>query len=172
MRKFTIALLTGGLLMSAAAGASAQDLATAVPVPKSEFMVFADKGATLSPTALATIRGVAQQAKSARQVTLTGRAEDAVEGAAVFQAGSRADGGDRPPVNDNAPVRDQGLGAQAYDRVPCHQVTGHRMRLPPPVDSPGRCRAQPDDGTTIRSRTRRNAALASRSTFCSSTVVS
>ena len=77
MRKFTIALLTGGLFRSAAAAVSAQDLATAVPVPKSEFMVFADKGATLSPTALATIRGVAQEAKSARQVTLTGRAEDA-----------------------------------------------------------------------------------------------
>ena len=106
------------------------------------------------------------------QNKMTGRAEDAVEGPALFQVGSRADGGDRALVNDNPPVRDQGLGAQAYDRVPRYQVTGHRMVTSPPAGSPGRCRAHADDGTTIRSSTRRNAALASRSTFCSSTVVS
>jgi hypothetical protein len=76
MRKFTIALLTGGLVMGSAAAASAQDLATAVPTSKSEFMVFADRGAALSPTALAIIRNAASEAKSARQVTLTGRSED------------------------------------------------------------------------------------------------
>ena len=72
MRKFTIALLTGGLIVGTAAAASAQDLASAVPAPRGEFMVFSDSGAVLSPTALATIRSAANDARSARQVTLSG----------------------------------------------------------------------------------------------------
>jgi hypothetical protein len=86
-------------------------------------MVFADKGATLSPTALATIRGVAQEAKSARQVTLIGRAEDAarVKDALVKQgvpaqaivvqreARAAAQGGRRSERSGRSTRRDQDL---------------------------------------------------------------
>ena len=76
MRKYTLALLAGSLLIGAAGMATAQDLATAVAPSKSEFMVFTEKGShALSPTAIATIRGAVNDARSARQVTLTGSAE-------------------------------------------------------------------------------------------------
>ena len=58
MRKYTLALLAGSLLMGAAGVATAQDLATATVPSKSDFMVFTEKGShALSPTAIATIRG-------------------------------------------------------------------------------------------------------------------
>jgi hypothetical protein len=73
MRKYTLALVAGGLLMGAAGMASAQELATSVAAPKSEFMVFTEKGShALSPTAISTLRGAASEARSAHQVTLTG----------------------------------------------------------------------------------------------------
>jgi hypothetical protein len=63
--------------MGAASVASAQDLATAVPSPKSEFMVFTEKGShALSPTAIATIRSAVSETRGAHQVTLTGSAEN------------------------------------------------------------------------------------------------
>ena len=81
MRKYTLALLAGGLLMGVAGAATAQDLAMAVPSPKSEFMIFTEKGShALSPTALSTIRSAVSEARNARQVTLTGGPEN---GAAV-----------------------------------------------------------------------------------------
>jgi hypothetical protein len=77
MRKYTLALVAGSLLMGAAGVASAQDLATAVVPSKSEFMVFTEKGShALSPTAMATIRNAVGEARSARQVTLTGSPEN------------------------------------------------------------------------------------------------
>ena len=88
MRKYTLALLAGGLLMGVAGAATAQELATAVPSPKSEFMVFTEKGShTLSPTAMATIRSAVTDARSARQVTVTGSPENvaAVKGELVRQ---------------------------------------------------------------------------------------
>jgi len=73
MRKHTLALVAGGLLMGAAGVASAQELATAVAAPKSELMVFTEKGShALSPTAIITIRSAVSEARSAHQVTLTG----------------------------------------------------------------------------------------------------
>jgi hypothetical protein len=74
--------------MGAASVASAQDLATAVPSPKSEFMVFTEQGNhALSPTAIATIRSAVNDARGARQVTLTGSAENvaAVKGELMRQ---------------------------------------------------------------------------------------
>ena len=72
MRKYTLALVAGSLLMGAAGVASAQDLATAVAPSKSEFMVFTEKGShALSPTAIATIRSAVNDARGSR-VTLTG----------------------------------------------------------------------------------------------------
>ena len=77
MRKFTLALVAGGLLMGAAGVAAAQELATAVAAPKSEFMVFTEKGShALSPTAMSTIRNAVSDARSAHQVTLTGSPEN------------------------------------------------------------------------------------------------
>ena len=77
MRKYTLALLAGGLLMGVAGAATAQDLAMAVPSPKSEFMIFTEKGShALSPTALSTIRSAVSEARNARQVTLTGSPEN------------------------------------------------------------------------------------------------
>ena len=77
MRKYTLALLAGSLLIGAAGMATAQDLATAVAPSKSEFMVFTEKGShALSPTALSTIRSAVSEARNARQVTLTGGPEN------------------------------------------------------------------------------------------------
>ena len=77
MRKYTLALLAGSLLVGAAGMATAQDLATAATPSKSEFMVFTEKGShALSPTAIATIRSAMNDARSARQVTLTGSPEN------------------------------------------------------------------------------------------------
>lgn len=78
MKKIGMAIVAGGLLMGTAVTAMAQDVAALVPPPKSEFMVFADRGSHgLSPTAVSTIRAAANNAGTARQVTLIGRGEDA-----------------------------------------------------------------------------------------------
>jgi NAD(P)H-flavin reductase len=92
MRKYTLApvaaLVAGSLLVGVAGVASAQDLATATVPSKSEFMVFTEKGShALSPTALATIRSAVTDARSARQVTVTGSPENvaAVKGELMRQ---------------------------------------------------------------------------------------
>jgi len=67
-----MAIVAGGLI---ATGAMAQtQLATAVPTPQREVLVFADKGGHLSPTAVSTVRTAAAEAPS--RVTLVGRPED------------------------------------------------------------------------------------------------
>ena len=88
MRKYTLALVTGSLLMGTAGVASAQDLATAAVPSKSEFMVFTEQGShALSPTAIATIRSAVNDARGARRVTLTGSTENvaAVKGELMRQ---------------------------------------------------------------------------------------
>ena len=76
MRKYTLALVAGSLVMGVAGVASAQDLASAVAPSKSEFMVFTEQGShALSPTAIATIRSAVNDARGAR-VTLTGSPEN------------------------------------------------------------------------------------------------
>jgi len=76
MRKLGIAIMATGLLMGMTAAASAQNMASATPAPAKEFVVFADKGSTLSPTAASVVRTAATEASSARKVTLIGRAEN------------------------------------------------------------------------------------------------
>jgi hypothetical protein len=77
MRNLGVAILAVGLLAGTAGVATAQNLASAVPAPRSEFVVFAEKGSsTLSPTATATVRAAASEAGSATQITLVGRAEN------------------------------------------------------------------------------------------------
>ena len=67
---YGMAVLAGSLL---ATGAMAQtQIASAVPTPKRDVLVFADKGGQLSPTAQSTVRTVAAEAKSS-PVTLVGR---------------------------------------------------------------------------------------------------
>ncbi len=70
-------ILSGGLIVGGAVTVSAQDLAMAVPGPKSEFVVFANKdGRTLSPTALQTVSMAAEEARAGNKVTLVGRGEE------------------------------------------------------------------------------------------------
>jgi len=76
MRNLGMAILAGGLLVGAAGVATAQNLASAVPAPAKEYIVFADRGSALSPIAAATVRSAASEASSARQVILIGRAEN------------------------------------------------------------------------------------------------
>ncbi|WP_428668708.1 hypothetical protein [Reyranella sp.] len=76
MRNLGMAILAGGLLVGMAGAATAQNIASAVPAPKKDFVVFADRGTALSPTAAATVRNAASEASTARQVTLIGRAEN------------------------------------------------------------------------------------------------
>jgi hypothetical protein len=74
MRYYGIAILVGGLLAAGAATAQT-NIAAAVPAPKSEMVVFADKGQALSATALDTVRAVAGNVGSAQRITLVGRPE-------------------------------------------------------------------------------------------------
>ncbi len=76
MRNLSMAILAGGLLVGMTGVATAQNVASAVPGPKNEFVVFADKGSVLSPTAAATVRTAASEASTAPQITLIGRPEN------------------------------------------------------------------------------------------------
>lgn len=76
MRNLGMVILAGGLLVGTAGVATAQNIATAVPAPTKDFVVFADRGSALSPTAAAMVRGAASEASGARQVTLIGRPEN------------------------------------------------------------------------------------------------
>ena len=76
MRNLGMVILAGGLLVGTAGVAAAQNMASAVPAPTNEYVVFADRGHALSPIAAATVRTVASEASGARQVTLIGRAEN------------------------------------------------------------------------------------------------
>jgi hypothetical protein len=67
-----MALLAGGLI---ATGAMAQtQMASAVPAPQRDVLVFADKSGQLSPTAVSTVRSAA--AEAGPRVTLVGRPEN------------------------------------------------------------------------------------------------
>ena len=67
-----MAVLMGGLI---ATGALAQtQMASAVPAPQRDVVVFADKGGRLSPTAASAVRSVADAGVS--RVTLVGRPEN------------------------------------------------------------------------------------------------
>lgn len=76
MRNLGMAILAGGLLVGSVGFAAAQNMASAVPAPKSDYVVFADRGSALSPTAAATVRAVASEASAAPKVMLIGRPEN------------------------------------------------------------------------------------------------
>lgn len=68
----SMAVLVGGLI---ATGAMAQtQVASAVPAPQRDVMVFTEKGGQLSPTATSTVHRIAAEAKTSH-VTLIGRPE-------------------------------------------------------------------------------------------------
>ena len=77
MRKHILGLMAGGLLMSVAGVAAAQDVAvaTTAPIakPNGNLVVFTENGDhVLSSTALTTIRAAADKARDGRIVTLSG----------------------------------------------------------------------------------------------------
>ena len=67
-----MAVLVGGLIATSAMAQT--QMASAVPAPQRDVMVFTEKGGQLSPTAASTVHTVAAEAK-ASQVTLIGRPE-------------------------------------------------------------------------------------------------
>lgn len=79
MRNLGMAILAGGIAIGTAGAAMAQNVATAVPAPAKEYVVFADRGHSLSPTATATVHNAAMEASDARKIILTGRAENVAQ---------------------------------------------------------------------------------------------
>ena len=81
-----MAVLVGGLIATSAIAQT--QMASAVPVPQRDVLVFTEKGGQLSPTAASTVRKIAGEAK-ASHVTLVGPPESvasvkaALEGAGV-----------------------------------------------------------------------------------------
>ena len=65
-----MAVVIGGLIATSAMAQT--QLASAVPAPQREVLVFTEKGGQLSPTAASTVHTIAAEAKASR-VTLVGR---------------------------------------------------------------------------------------------------
>ncbi len=85
-----MALFVGGLIATSAL-AQAQtaqiQMASAVPAPQRDMLVFTEKSGQLSPTAASTVRKIAAEAKTSH-ITLVGRPENvAPVKAALEQAG-------------------------------------------------------------------------------------
>jgi hypothetical protein len=66
-------LVFAGILAGAAGEAAAQSTNVAYGAPRTDYVVFLDRGATLSPVATDTVRMAAEAAKSARTINLVGR---------------------------------------------------------------------------------------------------
>jgi len=80
-----MAVLVGGLIATSALAQT--QMASAVPAPQREVLVFTEKGGALSPTAASTVHKIAAEAKVSR-VTLVGRPESvAPVKAALEQSG-------------------------------------------------------------------------------------
>jgi hypothetical protein len=80
-----IAVIVGGLIATSAMAQT--QMASAVPAPQREVLVFTEKGGQLSPTAASTVHKIAAEAR-ASHVTLVGRADSvAPVKAALEQAG-------------------------------------------------------------------------------------
>jgi hypothetical protein len=78
MQKYGIAaVLIGGLFVAPMAMAQTTQLAYATGEPRSEYMVFLDKGNQVSDVAQITVRKAADAAKAGKTVHLVGRGEQA-----------------------------------------------------------------------------------------------
>jgi hypothetical protein len=111
-----MAVLFGGLI---AASAMAQtQLASAVPAPQRDVMVFTEKGGQLSPTAASAVRQIADVARTSH-VTLVGRPENvAPVKAALEKAGVPADAiAVEQAASTNLPRPSDGLSQPADRRV-------------------------------------------------------
>ncbi len=118
-------MLTKGIALSVLAvsligtNALAQtQMASAVPAPHRDMLVFTEKSGQLSPTAASTVRKVATEAK-ASHVTLVGRPENvAPVKAALEQAGVPADAiAVKHGAGANLPRPSDGLSEPADRRV-------------------------------------------------------
>lgn len=85
-----MAVLLGGLIATSALAQT--QVASAVPAPQHDMLVFTEKSGQLSPTAATAVRKIAVEAKASR-VTLVGRPENvAPVKAALESAGVPASG--------------------------------------------------------------------------------
>ena len=111
-----MAVLMGGLIATSAMAQT--QLASAVPAPKRDVMVFTEKSGQLSPTAASTVRKIAAEAKESR-ITLVGRPENvAPVKAALEQAGvSAADIAVKHSAGASLPRPSDGLSEPADRRV-------------------------------------------------------
>ncbi len=82
-----MAVLAGGLIATSAMAQT--QMASAVPAPQRDVLVFTDKGGQLSPTAASTVRSIAAEAKASR-VTLVGRPENVAPVKAALETARRA----------------------------------------------------------------------------------
>lgn len=111
-----MAVLAGGLIATSAVAQT--QMASAVPAPQRDVMVFTEKGGQLSPTAASTVHKVATEAM-ASHVTLVGRPESvAPVKAALERAGvpGNAIAVERG-ANANLPRPADGLSQPADRRV-------------------------------------------------------
>ena len=111
-----LSVLVGGLIGTSALAQT--QLASAVPAPQREVLVFTDKGGQLSPTAASAVRRIAVDAKTSH-VTLVGRPESvAPVKAALEQAGVPAGAITiERGVSANLPRPSDGLSQPADRRV-------------------------------------------------------
>jgi hypothetical protein len=111
-----MAVLVGGLIATSAMAQT--QMASAVPAPQRDVLVFTEKGGHLSPTAASTVHKIAAEAKASR-VTLVGRPESvAPVKAALEQAGMPAGAiAVERGANANLPRPADGLSQPADRRV-------------------------------------------------------
>jgi uncharacterized protein YggE len=95
-----MAVFAGGLVATSAMAQT--QMASAVPAPQRDVLVFTEKGGQLSPTAASTVRGIATEAKASR-VTLVGRPESVAPVKAALE---------RAGVPAGAIVVERGAGAR------------------------------------------------------------
>ncbi|HEY4168261.1 MAG TPA: hypothetical protein VGM96_15860 [Reyranella sp.] len=111
-----MAVLVGGLIATSAMAQT--QMASAVPAPQRDVMVFTEKGGQLSPTAASTVHRIAAEAK-ASHVTLVGRPESvAPVKAALERAGVPGNAiAVEHGANANLPRPSDGLSQPADRRV-------------------------------------------------------
>ena len=112
-------LVFAGILVGAAGQAAAQSTSVAYGTPRTDYVVFLDHGATLSPVAHDMVRTAADAAKSARTINVVGRREyaeavkvqlmrDGVPARAIMVT---------PKVDDPLPSASDGMSDPAKRRV-------------------------------------------------------
>ena len=111
-----MAVLAGALIATSAMAQT--QLASAVPAPQRDVLVFTEKGGELSPTAASAVHSIAAEARASR-VTLVGRPENvAPVKAALEKAGMPAGAiAVERGANANLPRPSDGLSQPADRRV-------------------------------------------------------